>query len=71
VAQHTPVNLGAKRIPMMSASALDARTRPLDKEPTPIWLRHRLQRRHMEESTSAPGRAREWFSRLSRRAPDA
>lgn len=71
MAQHTPVNLGAKRLPMMSAAALDARTRPLEKEPTPIWLRHRLQRRHMQESTSAPRRAREWFDRMARRAPEA
>jgi hypothetical protein len=50
---------------------LDERTRPLGKEPTPIWLRHRLQRRHMSESTSAPRRAREWFERMARRAPRA
>jgi len=55
----------------MSASMLDERTRPLDAEPVPIWLRHRLQRRHMTESTTAPRRAREWFSRLARRAPQA
>jgi hypothetical protein len=55
----------------MSASMLEDRTRPLAAEPTPIWLRHRLQRRHMSESTSPPGRAREWFERLARRAPEA
>ena len=71
MAQHTPVQLGAQRLPMMSASTLDERTRPPDVEPPPIWLRHRLQRRHMTESTSAPRRAREWFSRLARRAPEA
>jgi hypothetical protein len=71
MAQHTPAQLGAKRIPTMSASMLEDRTRPLVAEPPPIWLRHRMQRRHMSESTSAPRRAREWFSRLARRAPDA
>jgi hypothetical protein len=56
---------------MMSRSMLDERTRPLDMEPTPIWLRHRLKRRHMTETTSAPRRAREWFDRLARRGPQA
>ena len=55
----------------MSASMLDERTRPTEVEPTPIWLKHRMQRRHMTESTSAPRRAREWFSRLARREPEA
>jgi hypothetical protein len=71
VAQHTPAQLGAQRVPMVPASTLDERTRPLGGEPTPIWLRHRLQRRHMTESTSAPRRAREWFGRLARRSPGA
>jgi hypothetical protein len=71
VAQHTPAQLGAQRVPMMSSTALDERTRPIEHEPTPIWLRHRLQRRHMTESTSAPQRAREWFARMARRAPKA
>jgi hypothetical protein len=70
VAQNTPLHPGAQRVPMMSASMLDDRTRPLGKEPTPIWLRHRLQRRHMRESTAAPRRAREWLHRLARRGPD-
>ena len=55
----------------MSASMLDERTRPTEVEPTPIWLKHRMQRRHMTETTSAPRRAREWFSRLARRGPEA
>jgi hypothetical protein len=55
----------------MSASMLDERTRPVDVEPTPIWLKHRMQRRHMTESTAAPRRAREWLGRLARRAPQA
>jgi hypothetical protein len=63
--------MGAQRVPTMSASTLDARTRPLQKEPTPIWLRHRLQRRHMSESTTAPRRAREWFNRMARRSPQS
>ena len=71
MAQHTPVQLGAQRVPTMSASTLDERTRPSDVEPTPIWLKHRMQRRHMTESTTAPRRAREWFNRLARRSPDA
>ena len=71
MAQNQPANLGAQRVPTMSAATLDAKTRPASSEPTPIWLRHRLQRRHMSESTPAPGRAREWFNRLSRRSPGA
>ena len=71
MAQHTPIHLGAKRVPTMSASTLDERTRPLGAGPTPIWLKHRMQRRHMSESTSAPRRARDWFNRLARRAPEA
>mgnify|MGYP001813748898 CR=1 FL=1 len=71
MAQHTPVQLGAQRVPMMSGSTLDERTRPAEQEPTPIWLRHRMQRRHMTESTTAPRRAREWFDRMARRAPKA
>ena len=71
MAQHTPAQLGAQRVPMMSASALDERTRPLEVEPTPIWLKHRMRRRHMTESTTPPRRAREWFNRLARRGPDA
>lgn len=71
MAQHTPAQLGAQRVPMMSASTLDERTRPVEAKPTPIWLKHRMERRHMTESTSAPRRAREWFSRLARRAPEA
>ena len=71
VAQHTPAHLGAQRVPTMSASTLDERMRPVELEPTPIWLKHRMERRHMTESTSAPRRAREWFSRLARRAPEA
>ena len=71
MAQHTPAQLGAQRVPTMSGSTLDERTRPLDKEPTPIWLRHRMQRRHMTETTSAPRRAREWINRMARRAPEA
>ncbi len=71
MAQHTPTQLGSQRVPIMSASTLEDRTRPLGKEPTPIWLRHRLQRRHMTEATSSPRRAREWFNRLARRSPDA
>ena len=71
MAQHTPAQLGAKRIPTMSSSMLEDRTRPLVIDPTPIWLRHRMERRHMTESTSAPRRAREWFSRLARRSPEA
>lgn len=63
--------LRGQRVPMMSASMLDERTRPLEAEPTPIWLKHRMQRRHMSESTTAPRRAREWFSRLARRSPPA
>jgi hypothetical protein len=56
----------------MSATMLDDRTRPLEKEPTPIWLRHRMARRHMTESnTSPPRRAREWIQRLAGRAPEA
>ena len=68
VAQNTPVQLGASRIPMMDASLLDARTRPPEQETTPIWLHHRLQRRHMQESTSPPRRAREWIMRLAGRS---
>ena len=71
MAQHTPARPGSQRVPIMSGSMLEDRTRPLGKEPTPIWLRHRLQRRHMSESTSSPRRAREWFDRLARRTPDA
>ncbi len=71
MAQHTPAQLGAQRVPMMSAATLDEKTRPAATEPTPIWLKHRMQRRHMTESTSAPRRAREWFNRLARRAPEA
>jgi hypothetical protein len=71
VAQNTPVQLGAQRVPTMSAAMLDARTRPLAKEPTPVWLRHRLERRHMTESTSPPRRARAWFRRMARRSPEA
>ena len=71
VAQHTPAQLGAQRVPTMSATVLEDRTRPLEVEPPPIWLRHRLQRRHMTETTSAPRRARDWFSRLARKAPEA
>ena len=71
MAQHTPAQLGAQRVPIMSSSTLDERTRPLEVEPPPIWLRHRLERRHMTESTSAPRRARDWFNRLARRAPEA
>lgn len=71
MAQHTPAQLGAQRVPMMSGSTLDERTRPVEPEPTPIWLRHRMQRRHMTESTTAPRRAREWFDRMARRVPRA
>ena len=71
MAQNTPVNLGAQRVPIMSAATLDERTRPVETEPTPIWLKHRMQRRHMTESTPAPRRAREWFNRLARRSPEA
>ena len=61
----------ASRVPIMDSSLLDARTRPLEKEPTPIWLRHRMQRRHMTETTAAPRRAREWINRMARRSPEA
>ena len=71
MAQNTPVQLGASRLPTMSASMLDDRTRPPEVESTPIWLRHRMERRHMTETNSGPRRAREWFSRLARRGPDA
>jgi hypothetical protein len=71
VAQNQPLDVGAQRVPTMSAATLDAKTRPASSEPTPIWLRHRLQRRHMSESTSAPRRAREWLDRLARRDPGA
>lgn len=72
VAQHTPAQLGSTRVPIMSASMLDDRTRPVEQAPTPIWLRHRMERRHMAASnTSAPRRAREWIQRLARRAPEA
>lgn len=71
MAQHNPVQLGSQRLPIMDASMLDARTKPVDQEPTPIWLRHRLQRRHMAETTTSPRRAREWIQRLSGRAPKA
>ena len=53
---------------MMDGAMLDARTRPLDQEPTPIWLRHRLQRRHMQQSAASPRRAREWIERLAGRS---
>ncbi len=68
MAQNTPAQLGARRIPMMDGAMLDARTRPLDQEPTPIWLRHRLQRRHMQGSTASSRRAREWIERLAGRS---
>lgn len=71
MAQHTPAHPGSQRVPIMSGSMLDERTRPLDVEPAPIWLKHRLKRRHMTETTSAPRRAREWLDRLARRAPQA
>ncbi len=67
MAQNTPAQLGAGRIPMMDASMLDARTRPLVGEPTPIWLRHRLQRRTEQNSPPSRG-AREWLDRLAGRS---
>ena len=68
MAQELHAGVGGTRIPMMDGALLDARTRPLDYEPTPIWLRHRLQRRHMAESTTPPRRAREWIRRLTGRS---
>ena len=70
MAQHTPAQLGSRRMPLMDRAVLDARTRPTNTEPTPIWLGHRLQRRHMRESTTPPQRAREWIQRLAGRATD-
>lgn len=66
MAQHPPLDLEASRVPMMDGALLDARTRPPSDEPMPIWLHHRLGRRHMREGTSPPRRAREWISRLAR-----
>jgi hypothetical protein len=68
VAHQNPVDIEASRVPIMDRAMLDSRTRPLDREPTPIWLRHRLQRRHMREATPAPRRAREWIVRLAGRS---
>lgn len=68
MAQNTPAHLGESRVPMMDGAMLDARTRPLHQEPTPIWLRHRMHRRHMRESTPPPRRAREWIERLAGRS---
>jgi hypothetical protein len=62
VAQNTPAPPHFQRVPIMDAGRLDDRTRPLGKEPTPIWLRHRLQRRQGRVS-SAAGRARGWLAR--------
>lgn len=67
MAHQNPASLGPSRVPMMDGALLDARTRPPDQDPVPIWLHHRLQRRHMREATSAPRRAREWIQRLAGR----
>jgi len=71
VAQNTPAQLGAGRVPMMDASMLDARTRPLVGEPAPIWLRHRLRhrlQRRTEPNLTSSRRAREWIDRLAGRS---
>jgi len=60
VAQNIPIRPRSERVPIMDAAALEDRTRPLEKDPTPIWLRHRLQSRE----TSAATRAREWLRGL-------
>lgn len=67
MAQHVPIEPQPQRVPMMDAAMLDARTRPVEHEPVPIWLRHRLQGRHMREATTPPGRARSWLRQLAGR----
>ena len=66
---HTPVQLGASRLPMMDGALLDARTRPPEQAPTPIWLGHRLQRRQTPPAPP-PRRARAWIERLAGRTRD-
>jgi hypothetical protein len=68
VAQHTTAQPGATRIPMMDGAALDARTRPLDREPAAIWLRHRLQPSPTRKPGSDRSRARGWIDRLAGRS---
>lgn len=70
MAQHIPIEPQRQRVPMMDPRLLEDRTRPLAEEPTPIWLRHRLQRRHMQETTTAPKRARRWLRQLAGRTAD-
>ena len=41
---HTPVQLGASRLPMMDGALLDARTRPPEQAPTPNKDETRIQR---------------------------
>ncbi|HKZ90862.1 MAG TPA: hypothetical protein VJZ50_01875 [Candidatus Limnocylindrales bacterium] len=65
VAQNTPAPPLSQRVPMMDASLLDDRTRPLEKGPTPIWLRHRLQGRSGSRAASTARRAREWLRQLA------
>jgi hypothetical protein len=67
VAQNTPLPPTYQRVPMMDASLLDDRTRPPQQDSSPIWLRHRLQRR----STSATSRARAWFRQRVSRSPSS
>ena len=69
MAQHTPVQFGATRVPMMDGAALDARTRPLDRELTPVGMRLRLQARRMRAPAAARSRAREFIDRLAGRTP--
>ena len=63
MAQNTPAPPRFQRVPMMDSGLLDDRTRPLDKDPTPIWLRHRLQRRPGGRASAAAVRARGWLVR--------
>lgn len=66
---HTPVQLGATRLPMMDGALLDARTRPPEQTVTPIWLGHRLQRRQAPPAAPPRG-ARAWIERLAGRTRD-
>lgn len=68
MAQHTPVQLSATRVPMMDGAALDARTRPLDRPPTSVWLRHRLSPVPAQRPVPVRLRAREWLGRMAGRS---
>ena len=63
VAQNTPAPPRYQRVPIMDGGLLDDRTRPLGKDATPIWLRHRMERRSGGRAPSAVGRARGWLAR--------